>query len=89
MTALLEYPLRSDLPRYDNEEVLVGAVECVRCGGEVQLRATPSAWEEQEDGSLTVVECAPGMGWCCDLVYIDEGDGVYAYCERARPEIAW
>lgn len=82
MTFLLEYPLRTDLPRYDDEEVLVATVECVRCGAEVQLRATPCEWTEQEDGSAQVTDVGPGMGDCCGLLYVDAfGEGVDVYDE--------
>lgn len=83
MTLLLEYPLRTDLPRYDDEEVLVATVECVRCGADVELRATPCEWQEQDDGTLRVTDVGPGFGECCGLLYVDGFDGVDVYDESA------
>lgn len=81
MTLLLEYPLRTDLPRYDDEEVLVATVECVRCGAEVKLTATPCEWTEQEDGSTVVTDVGPAMGDCCGLLYVDAFGEVNVYEE--------
>ena len=79
MLALLEYPLRTDRPRYDDEDVLVATVECVRCGQEVRLTGTPCEWTERDDGSVVVTDVGPGIGHCCGLLYADGLDGVEVY----------
>jgi len=67
--------IKAGPPAEQDDDCVVGAVECPRCHEEVLLEFDPSdviCWEED---THIVNEVGPAQGECCDLVFVQNLDG--------------
>lgn len=65
---------------YEHRTEVVGIVECVVCGNDVEIESETMAWEEGEDGRWHHLDDGGlATGQCCGKLYADWWEGTHVY----------